>query len=867
MIRSTSLKTAKWGEAKKRIRNALPDSIVGTIQRKRLAGESLKAGSYKASNTFAVIAAIYNVSAYLDDFFVSMTSQTIEANSLKIIAVDDGSTDDSAAIIRDWAQRYPELIQYVRKENGGQASARNLGLSHVDGSDWVTFIDPDDFVSHDYFERVDRIIRKKTSLEMVSCNFIFYNETRGIFLNTHPLKFRYESTDLFYNAQDDAHPIQLSMSTAFFKTTTLRDLNLRVNEDIKPNFEDGDFVNRYLLSLPSGTICFTSKAKYFYRKRDNGSSTLDASWSKANNQFMMVRKPSYLLKLLEDAHEMKGYVPRYIQNTVIYDLSWYFKRLVGSPQKAEQYLSDGTAEQFLELLDKIFKYIDVDCLEAARESWLSADWRKALLARYKHAKPRIHFAYTMLVRPDRKTLLVRTSDPSLQLFLDGEPLEPFDEKRTSVTFLGEQFQTLWFRQYRYNSETQELSYRLLDGSAATLLVRGSRLNDSTPVAELVRRFTKEWKRYRQSGDTWIIMDRINQADDNGEHFYRWIATNHPEQKCYFALQRTSPDWDRLKKEGFRLLDYGSPKHERELKRCSKIISSHADGFVHSYFGDNFLQSKDYIFLQHGVTKDDLSPWINGKPIDLMVTASGREHESIVADGSPYYLTHAQVALTGFPRHDFLLEKARATQTQKKKLLVMPTWRTSLTGTLQGGYAAGANSAFSETQYAKAWSSFLSSKRLREIMQEYDMEVVFYPHANSQAYLDNGAFDIPCYITIHHSGTRNDMQQAFAEASALVTDYSSVAFEMAYINRQTIYYQFDEEEFFSGTQAYAKGYFDYRQDGFGPVTTDEESLIAAIDDLARNGFIPDKVYQERFDSTFEYRDGKSCQRVYERIKSL
>ena len=148
-----------------------------------------------------------------------------------------------------------------------------------------------------------------------------------------------------------------------------------------------------------------------------------------------------------------------------------------------------------------------------------------------------------------------------------------------------------------------------------------------------------------------------------------------------------------------------------------------------------------------------------------------------------------------------------------------------------------------------------------------MEVVFYPHANSQAYLDNGAFDIPGYITIHHSGTRNDMQQAFAEASALVTDYSSVAFEMAYINRQTIYYQFDEEEFFSGTQAYAKGYFDYRQDGFGPVTTDEESLIAAIDDLARNGFIPDKVYQERFDSTFEYRDGKSCQRVYERIKSL
>ena len=43
-----------------------------------------------------------------------------------------------------------------------------------------------------------------------------------------------------------------------------------------------------------------------------------------------------------------------------------------------------------------------------------------------------------------------------------------------------------------------------------------------------------------------------------------------------------------------------------LKGCSTIISSHADRYVHSYFGDNFYQSKRYVFLQHGVTKDDIS---------------------------------------------------------------------------------------------------------------------------------------------------------------------------------------------------------------------------------------------------------------------
>ena len=113
-------------------------------------------------NQYTIVSAVYNVEKYLDDFFSSLTKQRLNFKKhIQVILVDDGSSDKSAKVIQKWQQKFPQNIRYFHKENGGQSSARNLGLQYVE-TEWVTFIDPDDFVSPNYFgKQIRSCIQKK----------------------------------------------------------------------------------------------------------------------------------------------------------------------------------------------------------------------------------------------------------------------------------------------------------------------------------------------------------------------------------------------------------------------------------------------------------------------------------------------------------------------------------------------------------------------------------------------------------------------------------------------------------------------------------------------------------------------------------
>lgn len=807
-------------------------------------------------NQYTVVAAVYNVEKYLDDFFSSLTKQRLNFKKhIQIILVDDGSVDKSAEIIQKWQQKFPQNIRYFYKENGGQASARNLGLQYVE-TDWVTFIDPDDFVSPDYFYKTDTFLRKNANISIVGCPLVFYFEDKDMVKDTHPLKYRFAKGDVVLPLSNLKDHLQLSASTAFFKIDNIRNAHISFDEAMKPSFEDAKFVTDYILNTDLSTnAAFLSKISYFYRKRSDGSSTLDGAWQNPLLFSRVIEKGC--IEILKTAKKKFGNIPEHIQRIVLYHIIWYFGRIVNKPA-ALSHLNEEQKKHFIALLHEMFSYIDEKTILRFN---LAGTWffqKVALLGLFKNTAPKSQIAYIEDFDLKKKQILVKyfSNFPIIeQWMINGKEIFPKYQKEVVYDFLG----SLYTKEYHTWLPCHDMGdlELFLAGKKAKLTFSGKQF-DKLPIETV---FTSFKQKSTIKSNAWILMDRDNQADDNAEHLYRYISENHPKQDIYFALKKTSSDWKRLEQDGFNLLEFGSSAFESKLKDCAKIISSHVDGYITHYFKDNSLLDKDYVFLQHGITKDDLSGWLNTKKIACFVTATNPEYHSIVDNTTAYKFGKKEVKLTGFPRYDRLLIN---NNTESKQILIMPTWRSSIVGTYISGTERTRNPDFMKTNYAKHWHGFMNHAILKEL-NDQGYQIIFAPHPSIQEYMDE--FTVPNFIKIY-SYSEGNIQSVFQNTSILITDYSSVAFDVAYLNKAILYYQFDYDEVFSsGNHTYQKGYFDYNRDGFGAVAYNEKEILAALKDLVDNqAKVPD-LYQTRIDKTFQFRDSNNCERVYQAILDL
>ena len=368
-------------------------------------------------------------------------------------------------------------------------------------------------------------------------------------------------------------------------------------------------------------------------------------------------------------------------------------------------------------------------------------------------------------------------------------------------------------------------------------------------------------------DAWLLIDRDDQAQDNAERLYEWIVANRPKTNAWFVLNRDSVDWERLRKAGFRLIAHQSLLHRVALLRAQHVVSSQIDHYIVAPLGWSYGERRWlYTFLQHGVTKDDLSGWINPKPISLMITATPDEQASIVDDGTPYIFTDREVRLTGFPRHDRLLALGEAVPASDRKLiLVTPTWRRYLLAESIGrGNARQLRTDFWHTDYAAQWRSVIESPVLHEAAREHGYQILFVPHPNMQDYLDDSP--LPDWIEVRRF-REIDIQDTLAHAGVLVTDYSSMAFESAYLTRATVYFQFDKAEFFSGSHAYRQGTWDYERDGFGPVTETRDDAVRAVVEAIGTGGVPLEPHASRVAAAFPFRDGRCSERTFEAIAAM
>ena len=105
---------------------------------------------------YSVIVPIYNAEKTLRRCVDSLLREGYP--DAEILLVNDGSSDGSGEICRDYADRYPNVL-CLEKENGGVSAARNMGLDHA-GGDYVVFVDSDDYAVGDFFDAMDKAMQE-----------------------------------------------------------------------------------------------------------------------------------------------------------------------------------------------------------------------------------------------------------------------------------------------------------------------------------------------------------------------------------------------------------------------------------------------------------------------------------------------------------------------------------------------------------------------------------------------------------------------------------------------------------------------------------------------------------------------------------
>lgn len=357
-----------------------------------------------------------------------------------------------------------------------------------------------------------------------------------------------------------------------------------------------------------------------------------------------------------------------------------------------------------------------------------------------------------------------------------------------------------------------------------------------------------------SGPIWLVGERPETARDNGQALFAYLRRTRPDAAIYYLISADSPMRPAVEHLG-NVVTHSSWRH--------RILMLHADVLANAYSIKHMLPNRWHpgaymrqcawrvgahrIYLKHGV---HLSPYAvkraNGG-YDLIATVGQREAQAL-GETSGYT---RQLVQTGLARYDALVKPAARDRT----ILFMPTWRRYLVPTLFGG-SDEAQVPYEGSTYQRFVSAFLGSPRLAELLEDHDLTLQVVPHYNLGALLRTGGLESD-RVSLLDAATA-DIPALLRSCDLLVTDFSSVQFDVAYIGTPVVYCQFDAEEYTTGHGAFS--WFEAGRDGFGPVTSTAEDTVAAIARYAADGFAREPAYQERVDSVFAHQDRLNCERL-------
>ena len=348
------------------------------------------------------------------------------------------------------------------------------------------------------------------------------------------------------------------------------------------------------------------------------------------------------------------------------------------------------------------------------------------------------------------------------------------------------------------------------------------------------------------------------AQDNGYYFFKHCMDENEEaylnKKIYYIISKDSPDHYKVDPYKDRVIDFMTVRHMIYTQAADLIVSSdsryHTYAMVcrHSIF-NRYLRVKKFVFLQHGVIALKKVDNFYGKGLrgecDLFVVSTNAEKQTIV-DNFGY--EPDEVINTGLPRWDVLHDTSEGT----REIMIMPTWRNWLDSV--------PDKDFEESDYFKHYMGLLNSRRFSDILEKYDLQVNFYLHAKFQEYSENfKAVNKRIHLISFGEVAVNEM---LMKCRMLITDYSSVSWDILYQDKPILFYQFDLDKY---NEAHGS-YIDMHKDLFGDRAETEDQLLDYLEETVQNDFRMKPEYEQKRNEYLQFKDNQHSRHICEEIKA-
>ncbi len=358
---------------------------------------------------------------------------------------------------------------------------------------------------------------------------------------------------------------------------------------------------------------------------------------------------------------------------------------------------------------------------------------------------------------------------------------------------------------------------------------------------------------------WIYYDKIYKGGDNAEYLYQYARKKQDDIQHYYIINKESVDYKRLKEENANILIFGTTKQRLYCLYAEVILATHKNVISFCGFGKSSrkhfrdLFNAEIMCIQHGLTIQEIPQHQNRLEDNTKLYLCTSKYEIENLSKPIYDYDKSCLKLVGLARFDGLINRA------KRQILICPTWRKSAANTkTRMGNTREYTEEFKKSEYFRIFNNIINNKKLIDKAKELNYKILFllHPVLTSQAC----DFDTNDYVKVLTVQDGISYEQLLTESSLMVTDYSGVQYDFAYMRKPIIYFHPDELP-----AQYEDGGINYETMGFGPICKDSENMIKTLCEYMESDCKTKQTYIDRANDFFAFDDYHNCERIYNEIK--